>query len=869
MGNRHLFSLCTVVLTAVVLAGIFPVSAATYYVSTAGNDTTGDGSVGNPWKTITHAAATVPAGTMGSPNEIVAAAGVYDAANGESFPIALNNDYVSLLGATSGTTRIQGVGTEDPLLEIDNNAGINAITIQDITLAGAVTGIKSFNGGITLISNTFEASITEGFHLGIDTTSTPLSASMSVPRVTLTGNTFNCSGAGAYIYVELRFDNTTAGLTANLGGIVASSNTFNTAAGNTGLDVDAYTVTYMQSGTITVGPISVTGNTFNGGARGFDFYGDFFVMTDTSLAAGIFNVSNNNCTDQTNSAININYYDLDYWYGTGSAILGTLSINNNSINSAAVSSYGIYVDDLGYLYELYDSVSVTTGAITISNNSVTTRHGIYLNYTSIENFGTGGGGDTVSVNYGGSTISGNTVTSSGSYGIYINLSYIGDFMNAQTGITFGGITVANNTIASPSEGLTFYFENVGYDMYDNAQLTMNPFVVSNNTVTSGGDAVYIEYYDYYVASYMNGDAIATLPDWSLTGNTFDSTGGRGIYFHTYSNPDDNYNNADARFGSMLIDSNTFNPNMDAGMDIGVDLFIDDFCEDCYDSTTTTIGDITVTNNTIFNTTNDGINVWYGEVAYNFDADAQVTMGNSDFSGNTINGGTYGIYLEIDDAWTGYSSTVSIGEIDFLDNTISNVTATGIYFDLDATNSDPGTATLNIKEPRIKGNSITADPGGAQNGIYVFGDIDTGVDFGTPEIADNTISGFSSGILVEGGITYNGLAGATITGNTVGGNSIGLQFTSAGTNFAVSCNSFVNNSKWGLAVDNGHAANVKAEFNWWGDAAGPAACPACNKIDPGDLGIVTYTPWLMTTPDKASQCSDFYWPMFLPAIIGAR
>lgn len=40
--------------------------AATYYVTKAGNDTTGDGSVGTPWLTITKAAATVASGDTNS-----------------------------------------------------------------------------------------------------------------------------------------------------------------------------------------------------------------------------------------------------------------------------------------------------------------------------------------------------------------------------------------------------------------------------------------------------------------------------------------------------------------------------------------------------------------------------------------------------------------------------------------------------------------------------------------------------------------------------------------------------------------------------------------------------------------------------------
>jgi hypothetical protein len=48
--------------TLATLAALPGASAQTYYVATTGSDTTGDGSAGNEWATITHAVDTVPDG---------------------------------------------------------------------------------------------------------------------------------------------------------------------------------------------------------------------------------------------------------------------------------------------------------------------------------------------------------------------------------------------------------------------------------------------------------------------------------------------------------------------------------------------------------------------------------------------------------------------------------------------------------------------------------------------------------------------------------------------------------------------------------------------------------------------------------------
>ena len=71
---------------------VTPGGAATYYVSTAGNDTTGDGSAGNPWATIDHADFL---SLLNPGDTVVVQAGTYPQASGEG--VALQNS-----GGTNG-----------------------------------------------------------------------------------------------------------------------------------------------------------------------------------------------------------------------------------------------------------------------------------------------------------------------------------------------------------------------------------------------------------------------------------------------------------------------------------------------------------------------------------------------------------------------------------------------------------------------------------------------------------------------------------------------------------------------------------------------------------------------------------------------
>lgn len=156
-------------LIVAVLALLLASSAqsASYYVDSAlGDDTTGDGTSGLPWKTITHAASVLNGTPGAGPDQLYIAAGTYDiASNGETFPITVNKQGLSLLGPAVGTATIAGDGSPINLLAITGPD----ITVQDLTFASAGTGISSLAGGLTLTGNTFAVTLTTGLYFYIHT----------------------------------------------------------------------------------------------------------------------------------------------------------------------------------------------------------------------------------------------------------------------------------------------------------------------------------------------------------------------------------------------------------------------------------------------------------------------------------------------------------------------------------------------------------------------------------------------------------------------------------------------------------------------------------------------------------------------------
>lgn len=915
------------------------VSAATYYVSTTGSDGNDGLTPATAWQTITHAVATVPAGTAATPNVISAAAGTYDnTTNGETFPITFANAHVHLSGAGSASTFINAQDLADALHINATGVTISGFTFQNASDADAIVLTE---GGFTITNNIFDSTVKDGISFYLS--ETDRTTSVSFADMAITDNTLRTTQNGIYVSVELDFDSTVQGLSATFGNLTITGNTLPLTSGDGIYISELFSTTDITNGSVTIGNFTATSNTVTGGDGGIFVYGSVYNMDNTQVTAGNLTVSNNTCTNQSSYGLYIDYWDLGYFSGTTNAVFGDFTVFGNTVTATDYSSYpstdGIYIYDIDYMEYLYDDTTITTGNIEVTNNTVdVSQYAIYLYSYGIYYVGETAGGDAVSVSTGSRTISSNTINSNNTTGLYLDLEYIGYDMYGTSSVDYGGFTINHNTITSSSEALYFYWYECGiymyedsvvtlgavtisdntlvssnsdafewynyyggYDMYwnsavtygptsitnntltagsgygmyfefsetpiymyDMATFTMGNFTIDNNTITANGsDGIYINYDDYYTGSYMENDSTATLPSWSITDNTIDVTGGyHGVQFYTYSNPYDNYDNATVQYGNTLIDNNTFNPNKDAGMDYGIYFWIEDLVVGGYDNTITTLGKITITDNRLYNIVSEAIYLGFDEAAYSFDGTPTLTVGDIEVGNNIIDTAPYGIDAYFNDLSTNSMGKVNFGKVNIHDNTLTNISDTGISVFYSNSNSDPGMgATLTIGAPTIDGNTISGAPG-SSNGIYLFADNATaGITFGTPFIFGNSVSGFSQGISLEA------LQAASLSCNFLEDNTqVGMRFNTAGTNLEVHSNSLVNNNV-GLSVVDGMAAVIDAEKNWWGDPLGPVACASCNGVYPGDSGTVDYTPWLTSQPDITRCGGAFPWPLFLPAITG--
>jgi hypothetical protein len=766
------------------------VAATTYHVNVATGNDGNDGSAGAPWKTITHAVDTVPAGASAAdPNIIQVAAGLYEPPN-ETFPITFNNGSISLIGAGAAITTIDGEGAGTILY-------INAtgITIEGFTITNGTDGIFSNDSsGFTIVDNNF-TDVSDGVRLEINKEN--LTTAYTVDPISIHGNAFSISVDGVYLYINLDYDAAVTGNTVTIGDIDILDNVFDMTATD-GVEIEEIYVQELNGGSIAVGEVNISGNEFYGGTYGIAFYGDFYNLTNTTVTAGDVVVNNNTFENQTDTAMDIDYYDADYWYGTTTGTYGDLEINGNNITS--VTTKAIYIDDYADFEYFEDDAALTVGNLYIEGNEINVSGGgVYLYYTYAYDLD-----DNASVAMGEVFINGNTIISRSDNGIYLEYSGFGEDMCGNSEVMTGAVHIDENRINAGSDAIYVYYDGVAYEMEENATLSMGDMYVRDNNISSDYDGIYLEY-EEEVGYDMNGNASAELPDYVITGNTF-TVSGDGIELDTYEIPNEVYDDAIFDFGGFFIDDNTFS------CEYGIDFVYDDFCYDNYGRSASIIGDVTITNNRFHDVSNDAIYIYYDDIGYDLYENSTLDVGDLLIADNVIENVTGGDGIDVLYFWIDSydESRVTMGMLDILRNEIGNVSEDGI--DIDYYLNPDGNSTQTIGRALIQGNTIDAC---GWAGVYLFMLLDNEsgatVNLGNPLIEGNTISNCGDGV------DFEFVENATIRRNMIVNNTglpfSGVDLDSDSANNQIYENCFINNTP-DQAVDNGE--NNIFDRNFWND-----------------------------------------------------
>ena len=151
---------------AVLLSFCSFIYAQTYYVSTTGSNTTGNGTQNNPWRTITFALTKVDTSTI-QKKTIFAYSGNYSqTTNGEEFPLNLVSNLI-LMGEDSSNTILDASINEfdEVNRRVINCININSVQVENFTITGGKALLDSLGnlpiGGGIYISNSKDIVLTK------------------------------------------------------------------------------------------------------------------------------------------------------------------------------------------------------------------------------------------------------------------------------------------------------------------------------------------------------------------------------------------------------------------------------------------------------------------------------------------------------------------------------------------------------------------------------------------------------------------------------------------------------------------------------------------------------------------------------------
>ncbi|MEM7345373.1 MAG: DUF1565 domain-containing protein, partial [Chloroflexota bacterium] len=459
----------------------------TYFVNaTTGDDTRSTAQAQSsvtPWKTITHAVATVPAGVLGNPNIIQVAAGTHNAALGEAFPIVIDTAYLRLSGAGRDNTIVDAGGGGHDIFQIAaDGIHIEGFAIQN----SARNGIDTEIAGFTIQNNHFTA-----VDVGVEFTMNELHAGQTfvISDVTVINNSFEVRETGVEIDIDLLNGfSYAAGAIITMGQVNILSNTIlKTDTDDYGIYYDTG-IAYIENGQITIDEITIANNRIDMADDGIYVEADAEHLTGTTT----LNAKNLTITGNTlhgyfsDSAIEIEYYgDLDDLYGSSRGSVGDILVSHNVISH---TDYGIYLAQVA-ADNIHHDVDLNYGNVTIENNEAYNAASEHITFRQT---GVGGFYNNAKLTIGSSTIQSNTIINydtSGAHGILIEQLRFGQNLHNAAMITTGNTLITNNLVINrDGRGIYLvYGHNTGIRLYNNASLFMGTTTIVSNTIQQADD----------------------------------------------------------------------------------------------------------------------------------------------------------------------------------------------------------------------------------------------------------------------------------------------------------------------------------------------------------------------------------------------
>ncbi len=735
------------------------VLAATYFVDNIEGDDahtlTQAQDPATPWKTLTHAAGQVPAGTVGEPNTIEVAAGHYSTGAGELFPITFDNAHVEVIGAGSSSTTLSPAldrGGASPRESILIVATAEGFAMSGFTFSDAADMIRLYAGGARIHDNVFaredNGSVNNAIYIIV--IDDEVTNDLEVGPVEIRRNLIRAEGRAIRLYYRFGLQGTNASL--SIGGLIIEDNTFDLGASGRGVTIEGLDISNAQGSTIAIGNIDISDNHFMDGFIGVQTTGNITELTDTDVTAGFVTISRNEFLDTGYIPVELDYYNIEEWSGSSTGSFGGISLSDNTIDTA--EGAGLIVDDIGKFNLISGTTTIDLGPVSVTGNTISASRfeGIRLEIRDGMSIR-----DASSLNLEDLTISRNTITAGdNTAGIRVVHSNMGNVVSGSSVVSLGRVDIVDNIIESAEHGVSVVRFSNGESLYSQSTYSSKPLRISGNTVTSHqGNGVLVSFGTLGYAS--GGESTGRIGEVFIDDNRITSNLESGLHLSLNRVASDNYESADIETGDISIGgSDPTDANIIIGTSEALRISLDESAAGNGGSSSASMGNIRIQHNHLTSDSGDGINgliTRSGDFAMDESFSSTPSILVSD---NLIDAPLSGILFdEVPSGESFDQTTLRIGGLTMTRNVIGgdHPPQRGVVIRRawtgDPSVSSSGLAQVFLGDTLVADNRIT---GATVEGIRVeleragnnFQE-DCRLDLGGIEIADNTVEGAPIGI----------------------------------------------------------------------------------------------------------------------------
>jgi len=673
-------------------------------------------------------------------------------------------------------TAVHIKGMRGAIIEGSNLIGISIsctnVTISLLAINNSNNGIRSTSMGLNISNCIFYRNTMD---IRVEVINNTLTRDLICYPLEIINNTIDHGSTSNMIDITLTLGSNLKPVNISIGSVQITSNKV-TNIPNRGYDVRIReTVSQVSRATLSMGDVRISNNDFTLMDYGISLTRTVTDLRDTDVDIGSAWIEDNSIINPRTQGVQI-VNTFSRWGGSSHGEVGPMLVRGNRIVSTSFSSTGITLNPVQFS-QCADLSSLKVGETNISSNFVNvSSRAVYINTNQPMSSCLG----NASMTFGNISVWNNTAISRSNIGMNYVMSILS--LNINTSASFGQVKFFENRITSSmSQGITVSLTDITSSMSGNAMFEHGGFELSGNNITSSSYSVYLNF--VRVGKGTAGSSWFSMGSVSINGNHLSgSNGARVVLSDTLT---DGAGSSHTSMGGIEIVSNIIKSTSQS-----IYLSLSNVASHLVEDRSTSLGTIGLTDN-ICNSNSDGVTITLDTVCFNLMGGTSFRFGGLHIDRNVLRTTTYGIQMArmryVGETLYNFASAI-VGQVSISNNTMTEGTGMniGVFSYLGYCLFD--NSTFDLEGLSIEGNQITSMAAGMTIGQASFlgnnliGNVTSHI--GDVRIWSNQVNAVGNGISINSmnmlssvltGSSTSEMGTLSIDDNIVVSGGIGMNF----------------------------------------------------------------------------------------------